>query len=141
MPKVTKSAAKSTPRAVVGRPFQRGVYDPTRQGRGPKAGAPNAGRPPEAYKEIFREGYDTKIAARVVAMAAGEAVIDVLDGEGKPTGVKRPASEGVQMKAAEHVGKAREVKGLIGNRLEVEHSQQNPFVVVLTNEKRSEREE
>ena len=36
------------------RPFKKGVRDP-RQGRGPKKGAPNAGRPTDAFKEMCRE--------------------------------------------------------------------------------------
>lgn len=43
-----KSAIKSAP----GRPFQKGG-DP-RQGRGPKPGAPNAGRPPSEITELCR---------------------------------------------------------------------------------------
>ena len=37
------------------RPYRRGEYDPTRQGRGPKRGAPNAGRPSDAFREMCRE--------------------------------------------------------------------------------------
>lgn len=36
-----------------GRPFRSG-YDP-RRGRGPKNGAPNAGRPPAVVRHLFRE--------------------------------------------------------------------------------------
>lgn len=44
-----KSARKSAP----GRPFRKGS-DP-RQGRGPKKGAPNAGRPRDDFKELCRQ--------------------------------------------------------------------------------------
>lgn len=43
-----KSAAKSAP----GKPFEKGG-DP-RQGKGPKKGAPNAGRPPDEFKRMMR---------------------------------------------------------------------------------------
>lgn len=45
-PPPAKSAQKTAPavKRVLGRPFPKGKRDP-RQGRGPKKGAPNAGRP------------------------------------------------------------------------------------------------
>lgn len=45
----SKSAQKSAP----GRPFAKGAD--SRRGRGPKKGAPNAGRPPNAFKDFLRE--------------------------------------------------------------------------------------
>lgn len=46
---VKKSARNSAP----GKPFRKG-RDP-RRGRGPEKGAPNAGRPPDAFKEMCRK--------------------------------------------------------------------------------------
>lgn len=59
-----KSAKKSAP----GKPFKKGG-DP-RQGRGPQKGAPNAGRPPDEWKEKMRE-----LASREDIMAHVEAVL------------------------------------------------------------------
>jgi hypothetical protein len=46
------TAKKSAHKTAKGRPFQKGG-DP-RQGRGPKPGAPNAGRPRDEFKELCR---------------------------------------------------------------------------------------
>ena len=48
VPEPRKSARKSAP----GKPFEHGE-DP-RRGRGPAKGAPNAGRPPDKFKEAMR---------------------------------------------------------------------------------------
>lgn len=61
-----KTAKKSAPR---GRPFAKGS-DP-RQGRGPRKGAPNAGRPPIAYK-----GRMAALADRGALAAELEGVLD-----------------------------------------------------------------
>lgn len=46
-------AAEKSAHKSVGRPFVKGG-DP-RQGRGPAKGAPNAGRPPDLFRELCRE--------------------------------------------------------------------------------------
>ena len=38
-----------------GRPLYGAAADPAKRGRGPKKGAPNAGRPPDAWKAACRE--------------------------------------------------------------------------------------
>lgn len=56
MSKPTKSAAKS----ASGRPFT-GEGDP-RNGKGPKPGAPNAGRPPSVVRQLARDAWVSRIA-------------------------------------------------------------------------------
>ena len=51
---------KSAGKSVRGRPFRRGA-DP-RRGRGPKSGAPNAGRPPSIVRERCRGSFDERIS-------------------------------------------------------------------------------
>ena len=54
---------KSVKKSVNGlRPFKPGEYDPTRQGRGPKPGAPNAGRPTNRVKEEVAAGLERAVA-------------------------------------------------------------------------------
>src|SRR5688500_455232 len=68
-----KSAKKSAPqrgrprgeRTAPGRPFVAGA-DP-RRGRGPAKGAPNAGRPPDEFKEMCRRLLADPRAERAVA--------------------------------------------------------------------------
>jgi hypothetical protein len=62
-----KSARKS---AKPGKPFKKGG-DP-RQGRGPKPGAPNAGRPPNAWNERMEALADRWL----IALEAGQVVDD-----------------------------------------------------------------
>ncbi len=59
----TKSASKLAP--VIGRPFPKGARVPG-QGRGPKKGAPNAGRPPDKFRDFCRELLATKDADAAV---------------------------------------------------------------------------
>lgn len=56
---------KSARKSVVGRPFKKGG-DP-RQGRGPKKGAPNAGRPPDEFK------------ARLAQLASRDQTLEFLE--------------------------------------------------------------
>lgn len=51
-------------------PFQPGVYDPTRQGRGPAPGAPNAGRPPSALRAALQVVAEERVGV-IAAMADG----------------------------------------------------------------------
>lgn len=75
-----KSAKKSANRR--GRPFT-GADDP-RRARGPKKGAPNAGRPPDEIRRICREGFADRIPA-LTAIANGEAIkSEKVEVEGKP---------------------------------------------------------
>ncbi len=50
---------KSARKSAVGRPFERG-HDP-RRGRGPRSGAPNAGRPPSAVRAACRDAFARRI--------------------------------------------------------------------------------
>ena len=61
-----KSARKSA--KAVGRPFQNGP-DP-RRGRGPKKGAPNAGRPTNELRAMVREAAATIAIPRLAQVAA-----------------------------------------------------------------------
>lgn len=60
-----KSAKKSAP----GRPFQPGTDQ--RRGNGPSKGAPNAGRPPDKFKELCRE-----LASGQKTIEAVEAILE-----------------------------------------------------------------
>jgi hypothetical protein len=59
MPPATQDTGKSARKSAPGRPFTPG--DP-RRGRGPKKGAPNAGRPPDAIRAACRASFDARIA-------------------------------------------------------------------------------
>lgn|ERR1051325_272787 len=61
-----KSAGKSA--VTVGRPFKSGLDD--RRGRGPKKGAPNAGRPPNELRAMLREAGATIAIPRLAQVAA-----------------------------------------------------------------------
>lgn len=81
-PASEKSAEKSAP----GKPFEKGG-DP-RQGRGPKKGAPNAGRPPSEFKAAMR------------GLASRRAVMDRLR---TLTGGSKKVSDDVFLKAFKEV--------------------------------------
>ena len=61
-----KSAPKSA--RVVGRPFSPGADD--RRGRGPKKGAPNAGRPSNELRAMLREASATIAIPRLARISA-----------------------------------------------------------------------
>ncbi len=88
-----KLQPKSEPPQVRGGPFRKGERVPW-QGRGPKKGAPNAGRPPDKFRDFCRELLATKGADAAVSAimkdkshpayaAMWKAVSD--RGYGKPT--------------------------------------------------------
>lgn len=69
-----KSADKSAGGAR-GKPFAKGGKDP-RQGRGPKPGAPNAGRPPNWFKlEMERIGTRPEVFARLRRLTSSSAKV------------------------------------------------------------------
>ncbi|HEX6940302.1 MAG TPA: hypothetical protein VF158_12890 [Longimicrobiales bacterium] len=97
-----KSARKSAP----GRPFRKG-HDP-RRGRGPKPGAPNAGRPPDEFK------------ATLARLASRDETLDYLrrclDGEFGPDAYMKA----VQWAAERGYGKVpAEVNAKVSGKLEV----------------------
>lgn len=84
---VDKSAEKSAPpkKRVPGRPFQRG--GDSRSGRGPKKGAPNAGRPPDAIRALFRETAFA-VAQKLQTLANGGTVTTTVVSQGVPIEVE-----------------------------------------------------
>jgi hypothetical protein len=79
-PTEPKSADKTT---VIGRPFLPGVYDPTRQGRGPAPGAPNAGRPRNSIREKCRRALQRSQGIKVLERIISGDLQDQLE---TPTG-------------------------------------------------------
>lgn len=129
MPKASKSREKSPDPvpAVRGRPFQRG--GPQGPGRGPAKGAPNAGRPPDRIKELAEQGLEIAVWG-AIEIVHGEPT-EKIQFEGKDGEVieaKRSASADTRIRAGEFLGK---VSHRIGARLEIEHKQEKPFVVVV----------
>jgi hypothetical protein len=128
-----KKSAKKSPKAQggrtdgrsVGRPFQRGG-DP-RSGRGPKKGAPNAGRPKDKIVELAAQGLE-KALPLLIQTALGKATEIQKDEEGNETGYTVSASANERSKAVEVLGK---VARKIGARIEVEQTGDKPFIVIL----------
>lgn len=63
---MAKAAKKSARKSATGRPFKKG--GDARQGRGPKKGAPNAGRRPDDFKALC------------ASLATREATLDAVTG-------------------------------------------------------------
>ena len=67
-------ADKSARKSAGGKPFEKGG-DP-RQGRGPKKGAPNAGRPPDEFKRTMRGIVSRKtVVERLKKLTGGSAKV------------------------------------------------------------------
>ena len=123
-----RAGAKVVPQAHGGalRPFQRGG-DP-RSGRGPKKGAPNAGRPPSWIHELVDEGLKNGAIHQLVATAQGKPVQRVQLPDGSETEVVVSAAPKDQIMATRTL---LEVKRLIGARVEVANVGDKPFIVIL----------
>ncbi len=77
--KPAKTAGKSAQKSVVGRPL---TADDPRRGRGPAKGAPNAGRPPDAFKALMRElASRDESLVRLAGILKG--TLKYTDGDGK----------------------------------------------------------
>ena len=63
--------ADDVPRDKLGRPLKGWALDPSKRGRGPAPGAPNAGRPPDEWKAKLRE-----LASRENVLAHIQTVLD-----------------------------------------------------------------
>lgn len=134
MPSTKKSVGKSAVPPQL-KPFQRG-NDP-RRGRGPEKGAPNAGRPPDRIKELAESGLEVAVWA-AIEIVHGEPTEKVKLGgaDGKTIEVIRSADANARIRAGEFLGK---VSHRIGHRLEVEHTQQKPLVVIVRQELKNDR--
>lgn len=115
------------PRLAGLRPFKRGEYDPTRQGRGPAKGAPNAGRPKDKIVELAARGLE-KALPLLVETALGTATEKMLDPEGNVTEMKVSASANERSKAVEVLAK---VARKIGAKIDVEHSIGRPTLNIV----------
>lgn len=121
------AAAPAPARAVPGRPFKRGEYDPTRQGRGPKKGAPNAGRPKDRIVEMAAAGLE-KALPLLIDTALGEAVEKMVTPEGIATNIKVSPTANERSKAVEVLAK---VARKIGAKIDVEHSIGRPTLNIV----------
>lgn len=129
--KVSGEEAESPVRQPHGgalRPFQRGVYDPTRQGRGPKKGAPNAGRPPDEIIKKAVEVYGAKCLPFLEQVVDGTPMEKILTPDGEETGLIGSARPETRVKATSEIGK---VARLIGGRLDVEHTIGRPALNIV----------
>lgn len=82
--------------------------------------------------------YGTKAIPFLEQVIDGTPMVKVRDADGNETGQTISVNADTRIRAAQQLGT---VARLIGARVEVEHRQEKPFVVVLRSEKRSEREE
>lgn len=115
------------PRLAGLRPYKRGEYDPTRQGRGPKKGAPNAGRPKDRIVEMAAAGLERAIPL-LIDTALGEATEKMVSPEGVVTNIKVSATANERAKAAEVLAK---VARKIGAKIDVEHSIGRPTLNIV----------
>ncbi len=92
-----KSARKSAP----GRPFSPG--EDRRRGRGPRPGAPNAGRPRRALRQLALQSFADQIPT-LLSIAAGEPVVRVRKGK-KETEITVSAAPGDRIRAIDVLGK------------------------------------
>lgn len=73
-----KRARKSAKKTATGKPFKKG--DDPRRGKGPPKGAPNAGRPPDAFKREMRETLWSQVVPKLKKLtknAEGELLLKI----------------------------------------------------------------
>lgn len=127
-----RSCANDKP-TEVGQPYRRGdggrfdKGNPQGPGRGPRRGAPNAGRPPDALKALAREG-TVKAVELAIKAIDGEATEKIVAPDGTVTELRTSPTMMVRLKAGELCAK---VAGVIGTRVDVEHAVGKPTLNIV----------
>lgn len=72
MPRKPRDVEKSVGKSAGRRPLAGAAADPRKRGRGPKKGAPNAGRPPDEFKAFMRALVSRAAVCEALASVVGD---------------------------------------------------------------------